>query len=393
MLVKIEPKVEKKKTAIVSLGGRITLTANNVRSVDLTYLRLYLINILGRETVDYLSKKTKKEEGIEYYKNIKDVDLNDYDEVYIYNASFNVFGGRFNTEALITCEKLYSFNGDIIYFQIDPKLSNMDFGTYCKNRDKENTYTFNCDSKELNYAYKFPTEVLDNWREKVWKRIKIAFDGVDYPKFCKLWNDAHVRSKSSHVLLNDDTEWFEMPIAEYYAVNEEFELKCTNYQKQENPYELVYFGNNRQNERNKIIKQLYDINEFKKLFVGFDPEMDNVDVREYVKHDELFKLMGEQCLATLVIGDNLHNGNIKSARFFESMLVDLVAFIYIKYDPEKKYVKDEFLKDFIYVSTKEELKDKINKIKNDNSLYKKIIELERKEIIDTYGFMKIKSEA
>ena len=103
--------------------------------------------------------------------------------------------------------------------------------------------------------------------------------------------------------------------------------------------------------------------------------------------------MGEQCLATLVIGDNLHNGNIKSARFFESMLVDLVAFIYIKYDPNKEYIKDEFLKEFIYISTKEELKKKIEQIKNDKNLYKKIIELERKEIIDQFGFMKIKSEA
>ena len=375
-----------KKSAIISLGPRISLTSNNVRSVDLVYMRDYLLNIMNRNQVDYLSKKTKKEADLTYYKDIKSTDLNDYDEVYIYNSTQNLFGGQFSYEALVTFEKLYSFNGDIYYFQIDPKMPNIDYAKFIQNKNKDKSYEFKCDSKVLNYKYKIDPTILDNWTNKVYNKIKIAFDGIDYNKYCKLWNNK--LNKDNPKLLNEDTEWFGMFIAEYYAMNEELDLKLTNYNKIDNPYELVYFGNNRQNERNKIIKQFYNIPEFKKLFIGFDPELDNTNSEVYVKHQELFKLMGQKCLATLVIGDNLHNGNIKSARFFESMLIDTVAFILDTYDPNKQYIKNEFLRDFIYISTKEELKDKVNKIKNDHNLYNKIIELERKEILDTYDYLK-----
>ena len=123
----IEPSKTNKKSAIVSLGTRISLSSDNVRSVDLKFMREYLLNVLGREQVDYISKRTKKEAGLDYFKDTTETDFNDYDEIYIYNASFNPFGGLFKDEALDTFEKLYTFNGDVIYFIIDPKLAPMDF--------------------------------------------------------------------------------------------------------------------------------------------------------------------------------------------------------------------------------------------------------------------------
>lgn len=380
-----ELKREPKKSAIVSLGTRITLDSKNVRSVDLKYMRQYLLHILGRSEVDYLSKKSKKEEGMDYYKDIETTDLNDYDEVFIYNATLNPFGGLFKYEALITFEKLYTYNGDIYYFQIDPKMPNADMAKFLQGRNKKKDYVFGCDLKALDFKHKIDPEILDNWTEKVWKRTNIAFDGVDYPYYCSLWNKAN--EKHPQRKMCEDVTWTSMPIASYYSVNEELETKLKDYDKK-GDYDLVYFGNNRNNERNKIIKKLYDIPEYKKLCIGFDPKIENTDVLPYIKHDELFKTIGEQCLATIVIGDPMHNGNIKSARFFESMLLDVIAFIYNDYDPKKEYVKDEFLKDFIYISTKEELEDRIKQIKNDPTLYKKIVDLERKEILDQYGYMK-----
>lgn len=388
MIKKIEPSKTNKKVAIVSLGARISLSANNVRYVDLKYMRDYLMHIMGREQVDYVSKKTKKEEGLEYYKDVEFTDLNDYDEIYIYNATFNLFGGVFSYHSLLTFEKLYSFDGDMYYFQIDPKMPNMDFSKQLQGRNKDNSYIFKCDSKSCNYAYKMDPTLINTWSEKVYNNIKIAFDGIDYEKYCNMWNNSLKNKETNPKVLNENVEWFSMFIAEYYAVNEELDLKLTNYNKIDNPYELVYFGNNRQNERNKIIKSLYDIPEYKKFCIGFDPNIQNMDYMDYVKHDELFKLIGEKCLATVVVGDTLHNGNIKSARFFEAMLLDTVAFIYIKYDPERSYVKNEWLKDFIYISSKEELQDRINKVKVNPELYKKIVELERQEIIIQYGNLK-----
>ena len=381
----IEPSKTNKKSAIVSLGTRISLSSDNVRSVDLKFMREYLLNVLGREQVDYISKRTKKEAGLDYFKDTTETDFNDYDEIYIYNASFNPFGGLFKDEALDTFEKLYTFNGDVIYFIIDPKLAPMDFAGFLRARNKKGDYIFGTDVKVRDFKRHIDPEIVEGWTEKVWKRMKIAFDGQDYEKYCKMWNSSSPKIKGTYKWLNEDTEWFNMWIAEYYAINERLELKLKDYEKVADPYDLVYFGNNRQNERNKVIKELYDIPEFKKYCIGFDPQLANTDSEKYVDHDELFKLIGEKCLATVVVGDNTHNGNIRTARFFETMLLDVAAFIYIKYDPTKSYVKNEFLKEFIYVSSKSELKEKIEKIKNDKELYKKIVELERKEILDQFS--------
>lgn len=377
-----------KKSAIVSLGTRISLTSVNVRSVDFIFLREYLLKVEGRELVDFVSKKTKKEKDIEYFKDVNDVDFNDYDEVIIYNASLNPFGGLFKTEALDTFVKLYTFKGDIHYMLCDPKMPPIDFAKYLQYKDKTHSYVFGCDSKALDFKYSIEPEVLDNWTEKVWNRSNVMYAGFDYGKYATQWNEVYKNSKNKYKLLNTDVNWFNVWIFEYYAVNEELDLKMKNYKKVDNPFELVYFGNNRQNERNKVIKKLFDIPEYTKYFIGLDTEIENSVTEKYVPHQELFKEIGEKCLATVVVGDNLHNDNERTPRFFEAMLLDCVAFIYIEYDPSKRYVKDEFLKDFIYVSSKDELKERIEQIKNDKELYNKIIELERKDIIDQFTYLK-----
>ena len=380
---KIEPK-NNKKAAIVCYGTRIALESKNVRSVDLVYIREYLMNVLGREQVDYVSMKTKKEEGLDYYKDVREVNLNDYDEVYIYNCTLNPFGGVFKWHSLQVFVDLYKYTEDIYYILLDPKMPAVDFAKYLKNRDKDKTYTFKADNDSG--EFKIDPEVLDNWTEKVWNRMGTAYGGIDYEKYVSMWNQ---KTKGKITELNKNVDWFNMWLFEYYAVNEELDLKLKNYDKIAEPYDLVYFGNNRQNERNKVIKRLYDIPEFKKYCIGFDPELANTDVDDYVRHDELFPLIGEKCLATVVVGDNLHNGNERTPRFFEAMLLDVVAFINIEFDPQKRYVKDEFLKSFIYISNKEELKNRINQIKADKDLYKKIVELERKEILDEFGKYKV----
>ena len=46
--------------------------------------------------------------------------------------------------------------------------------------------------------------------------------------------------------------------------------------------------------------------------------------------------------------------------------------------------RNEFLKDFCYVSTPEELVKKYNKIKNDEELFRKIVKLQREDIISQF---------
>jgi hypothetical protein len=62
------------------------------------------------------------------------------------------------------------------------------------------------------------------------------------------------------------------------------------------------------------------------------------------------------------------------------MLLDVVGFIWHEYDKDKKFIENQELKDFIYFSTNEELKEKLAKIKNNPDFYRHIIQLQRNEV-------------
>lgn len=373
---------ENKKTGIVCLGTRISLSSKNVRSVDFVYTRDYLQNVLGRD-VDFISLRTKKEDELDYYKDIYETDLNDYDELFIYNYSQNPFGGVFGREAIETFKKLYDYNGDIYYLLYDPKMPSRNFAEYLKKRlkDKDGDIKVNSDIGKEH----FTVEYLTNWSNKVFPKIKVAFAGVNYPLYYETYNNGLTkRSKDNiaNIITSPDNGWIHIPIFEYYAVNEDLDLKLKDYPYKDKRFDLVYYGNNRMTDRTKVINKLYNDDELSKLFIGYDPKFSNTESMGYVKHDELFETMGRNCYATVVVGDKLHNNNTKTPRFYEAMLLDVVAFIYTDFDKDKTYVKNDELKEFIYVSTKDELKEKLNKIKNDEAYYKHIVQLERNEVIN-----------
>lgn len=393
MTTKIEAVKGPLKTGIISYGTRISLDSKNVRSVDLHYMREYLLDVLDRKEVDFISKKTKSENDLPYFKDILTTDFNDYDEIYIYNSSLNPFGGVFKYESLLAFEKLYNYNGKVIYLLCDPKMPPLDFSkfiqyksrciTHCVDKVGE-MYHAQCDNKSMS-IYKLPASMVDSWTEKVYNNMQVAYTGSDYELYLIEYNKRAYKLKDVYHRANYGAEWFNFWLFEYYAVNEKLEEKLHTSEKNEHAYDLMYFGNNRHNERNKIIQCLYDIPEYNKLFIGFDPELTNTEIVDYMSHTDLFDTISKNCLATVIVGDNLHNNNVRTPRFFEAMLLNVVAFIYTKFDSNKTYVRNEFLKDFIYVSDKEELKNKIAQIKADKELYKKIVELERQEILEQFN--------
>lgn len=378
---------ENKKAAIVCMGTRISLNSKNVRSVDLIYLRNILQDVYGR-TVDYLTLKTKKEADLDYFKNVADENINDYDEIYIYNASLNPFGGIFKTESIITFQKLFDFTGDIWYFLCDPKMPCTDMAQYIKSRLVNNRVKTD---NEAGYIEITP-EFCDEWSSKVYPKIKIASAGCNYNMYYetytnKLTKNSTKKPANTKNVLNPNYEWAFLPLFEYYAIQEDLNAKLKDYPFEDRKYDLIYFGNNRQTERNKIIEKFYNREDYNYNYVlGFDPDWSTVNYScgPYVKHDEMFELIPKSAKATLVLGDTLHNNNTRTPRFFEAMLLDIVAFIYIDYDKDKRFLTNEFLKDFCYVSTPEELVEKYNKIKNDEELFRKIVKLQREDIISQF---------
>lgn len=372
-----------KKTAIVSYGTRVTTTGSNVRCVDIEYTRKYLMNVLGREQVDFVTEVLPKERDIEHIKPISeymDGRLNEYDEVFIYNAPFNLYGGVFTTKMLNTIRALLNFNGEIYYLLADPKMPCLNVAEQMKSRVKNIENGVAKLPLGGNKFYEWKMEWFDDFTNRVYPKIKTAFCGLDYDLYYQLWNKKVKGKTTPGCYLNPDAEWFSFWLFEYYAVNELFEEKLKDYDKSNCQYDLVYYGNNRGTERDKTIKSIFANNDFKVVTWGYDVDWENATVNKYCSHNELFKNMCTNAYATVIIGDITHNNNIRTARFFESMLLDIVGFIWHEYDKDKKLVENEELKNFIYFSSKKELKEKLAKIKSDSNFYKHIIELQRSEI-------------
>lgn len=358
------------KVAIICLGQSIDfLNKNiNVRCVDLLYLKRYLEE-LGRE-VDFVSR------GKTISKNIVDVDLNDYDEVYIYNSSYNVFGGKFHKTSLDTFSKLCDFNGEVYYVLADPAMPCKDFSLLI---NKIRSYN---DGKiplqGTHEFYDLDLTKLDKWNE-IYSKIKVCFTGVDFDKYYELWVKTH---KSPFTAINH-SDWCELPLFSFYAVQEDLGLKLKSYDFSSKKYDLVYYGNKRNSSsRNKIIKQLYDYSGFSCQFIGYDPEFEcsKVEVFDYVSHGSLFpKICESYC--SVIVGDKLHNDNIITPRFFESMLLDVVGLIYDEYDSEHKIIQNPELRDFIYVKSVADVEARLSQVRNDEKLYRRIVELEREEVM------------
>lgn len=392
--MKIFLKKENKKTAIVCFGMRISLDSTNVRSIDLIYLREYLQNVLGRKC-DFVSRKTAKDNDRDYFKDIANTDLNDYDEVWIYNAALNLFGGVFSLDSIQTFEKVCDFKGDIFYFLVDPKMPCRNYAQFIKQRmDEQDCVPVIISGKKT--PYHIDPAKIEKYTNEIWPKIKTAFGGSDYEKYLKLYNEINDRtiSKSeSHINRICDCDWCFIDLFEYYAVNEQLDLKMKDYDMSFKAHDLIYFGNNRHTSRGKLIERLYDNANFKVFIAGYDPEFKHAftEVNSYVEHDKLFPLICTS-YATVVCGDELHNGNIRTPRFFEAMMLDTVGLIHNSFDPEHKYIKNKELADFIYIETTEDIEDRLNKIKNDEGLYRKIVAAERKEILDQFGHYEIEKQ-
>lgn len=385
--MRVELKKEAKSCAIVSYGTRISLSGVNVRIVDMLYLRDYLLKVLGRSKVDFVSLVAKNDEPCEYYKDIRDVNLNDYDEVIIYNSIPNVFGGVFKGEAIQTFIDLYNYNGDLWYFFCEQLAFPCDVSRLIKY--KQDYYGELKTTWGVNNVV--TQQFCDDWREKVYKgKMKVMFVGNDYDKYTKRYNDIPKKGKyiSNGIReILDGCDWAIVPLFEYYSCAEELEAKRKQYPHSGREFDLVYYGNQRAGKRNRIIANLYDREELNTYFIGYEPNFKKhmPVVAEYVNHDKLFPELG-RAYATVVLCSESHNDIIKTPRFFEALNLDLVAFIWHEYDTEKVFIENEELKDFIYIKSYEELKEKLDMIKNDEKLFRHIIELEQKEAERLYNW-------
>lgn len=250
------------------------------------------------------------------------------------------------------------------------------------------------DLKNLKIAYnkKYPAEVVDKEVEymasirkdvdECLKSVIIGFCGIDYEKFWK-----SIKENKRPVV----NGWDNFNCYIWNGVNDNLEAKLVDYGWNDKKYDSEYHGVTKSGKRTKVTESYYAAlkNKFMHV-VGRSPffkdlkEGEHFDKFDVTPYYELLQLVAKNAKSAFITHEDNILGNQISPRYFDCMLSDIVAFVDLRYDPEKKLTDNQELKNFMYVSSPKEFAEKVDKIANDEEFYRHIVKLQRKSIFDNF---------
>jgi len=75
--------------------------------------------------------------------------------------------------------------------------------------------------------------------------------------------------------------------------------------------------------------------------------------------------MLNQCKVSLVLADKEHENNVVTFRFYETLASNCLAAIPLSFDPNKELIKDNVLRDLLYIQSKEDVLKLVNNYSED----------------------------
>jgi hypothetical protein len=341
-----------KKIALLSPCTRINIECKSIRSLEIVYLKKYLEE--QGNIVHYISKKLKELDN-DYIDIASINDLNDYDEIYIHNFNTNFFGGLVSGFTINYLKLISNYNGKIFYYITDPKLKYINLANDMLKR-KNLKFEIDIDREEL--------EKISKRLDFQELRIDALFTGYNYEP---IYGIDFYNVKKFNVF-------------ESIAKSNQFNMQQIDiFNDIQITHDICYFGDNRGTYRNNKIKKYFNCEELNTMTIGCDiPLINNTFVKK-VDHTQLKNVVNRN-LASLVIGDKEHENAFVTMRFYENIKFDVISFIDLDYDKNRTLFKNETLKSFNYISTKEQLISKIYQLRNDKTLINTIINLQKQEL-------------
>jgi len=356
------------KGVILSLTKRVILKERNIRALEAIYFRLWLLATGKFSQVDFVSTKLKSRdatEDVEYYRDAATTNLNEYDHVFLHNDTDNFMGGDISKHTIKQIKELCEFTGTVNYLYTDPNLHLKNLAKVIYDRQVHGTKTkYNTDLRITEVEVKRFANL--NWR--------IIWSGRDF--------EFYLRNEYNRItpsLRCNITKWVNVEFFKFMFTQRKIELPHVPLSQRS--FDLAYYGNWRPKRENKI--RLYLNTGLRKRVIGFDESKLLLPETEYLAYSPPESLAGlvQQAVASIVIGDPMHNNNITTARFYENILFDVCSFIDVEYDPQRKLYRSEFLKNYMYVRNGNELAQKITQVKNNENLFKEIINHQKQEIL------------
>jgi len=349
-----------KKIAVIKLGGRIANEGHGITSFEAVSVSKMLS--IGGFHVDCFTKISDRDKPI---KGLNILDINEhyesiskkYDALVVINGNINFYGGAETREQILNLHIINNFKGKVFYIFIDTLLP-------LKNVWKS------IESKPWGKKYKKEDIFIDR-------------DDITYVTMC--YDTDAVYKITNKTCINPDRVVF-FPFEKYAFFNERLDLIGNK------SVDILYGANSFRNKREKkMVKYFFDLPE--DINVEFYGKMKPKDFKEKlvegkrhprytgpVKYNEnLLKL--NTSISTVNISDNFNEGTQLNPRIYETVLANVVSFMDIDYDPHKRAFTDPELRDFLYIDNKQQLVDRIRRLKNDESF---MVDIINKQYENTY---------
>lgn len=352
------------KVAVIKLGSRISFNANDTSGGNGEARSIIKMLHQGGAAVQIYTKILKKDNLIPDYEwfDLSDpTTLSDgvrADALVVLNGSVNFFGGAEDREQLLNYVIINEFAGPVFYIYCDPELTLKQVWPSVEKKP---------------WASNWTRQSLEITR----KDIIYLSQPHDIEKVLNSFNKNEVvPSKAVH-----------FPFEQFPCLNEKLSFN-------ERPVvDLSYGGTMRGGKREKKMVKFYfghpsdiTVEMFGKI------KEDDFNLAKFgsprspeftgpVKYDEMLSKMNSS-MSHCVIGDPWYEQiNDMAQRAYESIWSSVVTFIDSDLDSLRRvYGNDTVLADFLYVSDRVELSEKIALLKVDTSLRRQIIEDQFKAI-------------
>lgn len=356
------------KVAVIKLGSRISFNANDTSGGNGEARSIIKMLHKGGAEVHIYTKILKKDNLVpEYhwhnmsdYKN--DGHYIDADALVVLNGNVNFFGGAEDFEQLMNYLVINMFNGPVFYILCDP---------------------------ELTLKQVWPSVEKKDWGSKWTERaLNIVRDDIIY-----LSQPYDVEKVINDLGKNEikPSKIIHYPFEQFPCLNERLPFNETP------KVDLSYGGTMRGGKRAKKMVKFYfghpedisvemfgkiDLDDFTKIkSLKLDTTLRAPTFTGPVRYDEMLPKMN-RAMAHCVIGDPFYEQiNDMAQRAYESIWSNVVTFIDADLDKIRRvYGADKNLADFLYVSSRDELSEKIQLLKKSPETRREIVEAQIKAI-------------
>tara|TARA_R100001509_G_scaffold165548_2_gene147695 strand:- start:2087 stop:3058 length:972 start_codon:yes stop_codon:yes gene_type:complete len=315
---------------ITRLFSNVQANMNNHSGLEATYLSKKY-NLL------YIGKKNRNNNNEKKYIDINNVDLNNFNKIFLQLSQPNFFGGVLSDDTFEKIKKISLYKNKLGILCNDPRIKPINAALVLYER-------FNVLSKKHVEGF-----------ESLLENATYLFPGKDLNKFY------------------NDNKYDSFVYFDYFKKIFKNKIQQPKYIEQEKKFNIVYYGDKRGSYReNKLRKYMF--NSLDNLLIGYKTNKIECTFIKKLKHEELLNKLNE-CKVSLILADKEHEDNVITFRFYETLASNCLAAIPIEYDPNKDLIQDKTLKDILYVEKKEDV------LKLSKMYSKELIEKQHKEYL------------